>query len=650
VETSTGALTLVGQTGLGGATPDIAFDIAGRLYGVKGGGGGGTPPPSNLIAIDKTTGAGTVIGLTGIDGISGLGSQAFLAQAAKNVLYGSTGSAGGGDLLTIDPATGAGALVGATGIPGVPGLAIDSFGNMYGSKRAPNVNADLYRIDPVTGESFLVGNTGYSYLDAVAFDRDNALWGLACTPAQCTSLLRIDPASGSAIAVGPNGFNLTGMAFDPDDGTLYASEGAGRDRIFIVDTATGAATLVGSTGTPDGLTDLAFDVHGHLYATKTVSGGGGGGGPGASTLIRVNKTTGAGVAVGAIGYNGVSGAASRTSIAPVRTDVIYGTQGNAGDLLVTIDPATGVATPVGHTGHALPGLAISPNGRMYATSASNPGVPADLYRLDPETGQAFHVGITGVEFMDGIAFDDAGRLWGAGNFGGGPTTALYRIDPGTGAVAPVGLNSVHLVGLAFDVTSGRLFGSTGGVAPTDQIHVVNTATGATALVGATGLGNATPDIAFDFAGNMFGVKGGGTGAPNNLVKINPATGAGIIVGPTGINGISGLAEWNFGSALDAPHVARPAAGAFLGAARPNPFSATTELRFALQREGRVGIDVYSVTGQRVVSLVNGTMSAGEHVVRWSGLDSHGRAVRSGVYYVRMRGDGFDLKRTMVKLN
>ncbi len=71
IDVTTGAATLVGTTGLGGNTPDIHFDQAGNLFGVKKGTGG----ISNYIAIDKTTGTGTVIGSTGFVAVVGLATR-----------------------------------------------------------------------------------------------------------------------------------------------------------------------------------------------------------------------------------------------------------------------------------------------------------------------------------------------------------------------------------------------------------------------------------------------------------------------------------------------------------------------------------------------------------------------------------------------
>jgi len=69
IDPNTGTPTLIGTTGLGVGTPDIHFDEMGNLYGATGGGRGG---PNNFISIDKTTGAGTIIGSIGFTSVSGL--------------------------------------------------------------------------------------------------------------------------------------------------------------------------------------------------------------------------------------------------------------------------------------------------------------------------------------------------------------------------------------------------------------------------------------------------------------------------------------------------------------------------------------------------------------------------------------------------
>ncbi len=67
IDKTNGQSTLVGNPGFS-RTPDIVFDDQGNLYGLAG----GENDVSELISIDTTTGAGTVIGSVGVVGVAGL--------------------------------------------------------------------------------------------------------------------------------------------------------------------------------------------------------------------------------------------------------------------------------------------------------------------------------------------------------------------------------------------------------------------------------------------------------------------------------------------------------------------------------------------------------------------------------------------------
>ena len=69
---------------------------------------------------------------------------------------------------------------------------------------------------------------------------------------------------------------------------------------------------------------------------------------------------------------------------------------------------------------------------------------------------------------------------------------------------------------------------------------------------------------------------------------------------------------------------------------PNPFRAATGIRFGLPNEGSVTLEVYSVAGERVATLLRGPVSAGYHTVLWDGSSSLGRLAASGVYYCRLK--------------
>jgi hypothetical protein len=69
----------------------------------------------------------------------------------------------------------------------------------------------------------------------------------------------------------------------------------------------------------------------------------------------------------------------------------------------------------------------------------------------------------------------------------------------------------------------------------------------------------------------------------------------------------------------------------LGEAHPNPFNPTTTIEYTILRSARVILQVYNVTGQKVATLAEGMISAGQHSVVW---DAHG--MPSGVYFYTLR--------------
>ncbi len=84
-----------------------------------------------------------------------------------------------------------------------------------------------------------------------------------------------------------------------------------------------------------------------------------------------------------------------------------------------------------------------------------------------------------------------------------------------------------------------------------------------------------------------------------------------------------------------PDLPASQAGARLLPNVPNPFNPRTELRFALENEGVVTLEIYDARGFRVKTFPPRDYGAGSHAVIWSGVDAGGRPVASGVYRVRM---------------
>ena len=82
---------------------------------------------------------------------------------------------------------------------------------------------------------------------------------------------------------------------------------------------------------------------------------------------------------------------------------------------------------------------------------------------------------------------------------------------------------------------------------------------------------------------------------------------------------------------------------------PNPFNPQTSIRYILASSGIATLQVYSLSGQKLVDLASGDQDAGIHQVVWDGTDSTGRRLSSGVYICRLQGDGFEESRKMTLL-
>lgn len=77
---------------------------------------------------------------------------------------------------------------------------------------------------------------------------------------------------------------------------------------------------------------------------------------------------------------------------------------------------------------------------------------------------------------------------------------------------------------------------------------------------------------------------------------------------------------------------------------PNPFNPSTEIRFDLPEAAEVLLVVYNVTGREVARLVNQSMGAGSHRVRWDAGD-----LPSGVYLYQLTAGNYTDTKSMTLL-
>jgi hypothetical protein len=88
----------------------------------------------------------------------------------------------------------------------------------------------------------------------------------------------------------------------------------------------------------------------------------------------------------------------------------------------------------------------------------------------------------------------------------------------------------------------------------------------------------------------------------------------------------------------------------LEAGRPNPFTGSVRIGYALPRDCRVAIGVYSSAGTLVRVLRDAVLGPGWGRVAWDGRDETGRTVSRGIYYCRLETEGFSALKKLVKVD
>ncbi|MBI1797423.1 MAG: T9SS type A sorting domain-containing protein [Candidatus Eisenbacteria bacterium] len=80
---------------------------------------------------------------------------------------------------------------------------------------------------------------------------------------------------------------------------------------------------------------------------------------------------------------------------------------------------------------------------------------------------------------------------------------------------------------------------------------------------------------------------------------------------------------------------------------PNPFTASTTIQFAVPNRTSCSISVYSVTGQKIATLVNWGYDPGAYSIQWNGTDDRGRRLHAGVYFYRAVAGPLMLTRKLI---
>jgi len=82
---------------------------------------------------------------------------------------------------------------------------------------------------------------------------------------------------------------------------------------------------------------------------------------------------------------------------------------------------------------------------------------------------------------------------------------------------------------------------------------------------------------------------------------------------------------------------------------PNPFNSSTIIRYALENEKFVELDIFDILGKHIKTLFNGYRSIGIHDIEWNGRDNSGEEATSGLYFLKLKVDNAFYTRRLLLL-
>ena len=197
---------------------------------------------NDLYRIDLATGAAAKVGNLGVS----RDWEALAFDPTTGILY-AAGDMNG--LWTVSTSTGAATYVGYMQANNYnSGITFSPDGTLYLVARGTDHAGRLWTVDKSTAVASLIGETtppfsSAAYIGGTIFSIPDRAPDL-----DASKLYRVDPTSGTTTGVGNLGYWArwqTGLTYDPSTSTLYAISDYD-DRIYTVDTSTGAASFLSS--------------------------------------------------------------------------------------------------------------------------------------------------------------------------------------------------------------------------------------------------------------------------------------------------------------------------------------------------------------------------------------------------------------------
>lgn len=224
------------------------------------------------IKIDVSSGINSVVSFD-LDAPGTLNTIADLSLTGDNFICAASwadntwyvSEYGANTLGTIDPSDGTYTVIGSFGV-GINALAYDNSTNtMYGAGYDGTTYSLLYTINLATGAATLIGTAEAGVIIGLACNTSGTLYAADIVD---NNLYSIDKTTGAATVVGTLGIDIAyaqDLEYDNENDVLYLAGYTSLASLYIVNPATGAATLVGDFPSSTEMCGLAIPYNAVTY-------------------------------------------------------------------------------------------------------------------------------------------------------------------------------------------------------------------------------------------------------------------------------------------------------------------------------------------------------------------------------------------------
>ncbi|MCB2220736.1 MAG: T9SS type A sorting domain-containing protein [Bacteroidetes bacterium] len=228
----------------------------------------------------------------------------------------------------------------------------------------PNFFGDFYKRDLTNPSNAILIGTTQNQIGASDFSSDGVLYAISGADNGLYILDTTDATATFITSITPSGSEFwTGMANDPTDGTMYVCSTDGNSSTFYtLDLETGATTIIGSGMIEDGVTGIAFDDTGQMFAIFLVR-----------KFYSIDKTNGQATYIGDFNM-AVSGLPHHGLDFDPETQTMFMVSYNVFELdneLWTVDLTTGANTLVGSVDIWTGTIAVRPPVMLTAGFTAN---------------------------------------------------------------------------------------------------------------------------------------------------------------------------------------------------------------------------------------------------------------------------------------